>query len=124
VGAKAHRKKLLHEPGKHLATSTIRFIQYLKNAILKGANMTDEISIYATKVITEGEQITLSGFDTSQIVAEFNVEELLECMELSDIADYLTKKTNESLEDDSLLNAVMNRDDWQGNFDAIAMWGK
>mgnify|MGYP007117540216 CR=1 FL=1 len=86
--------------------------------------MTDEISIYATKVITEGEQITLSGFDTSQIVAEFNVEELLECMELSDIADYLTKKTNESLEDDSLLNAVMNRDDWQGNFDAIAMWGK
>lgn len=66
-------------------------------------NMTEHIQVYAKMVNVDAEMgvsnVGLSGIDASQVLNEFSVEERLESLELSDIADYLTKKENEAIEE-------------------------
>ena len=66
--------------------------------------MTEHLQVYAkrfTSAYESGTQnVILSGIDPSQVLNEFTVEERLESLELSDIADYLTMKTKEAMEYD------------------------
>lgn len=60
---------------------------------------TKRIQIYASaiNVIHEHGSINalLTGFDLSQIISEFNAEEVLDCIDLDTVKQYVTKKLEE-----------------------------
>jgi len=64
--------------------------------------MTEHIQVYAKMINIDAEMgvsnVDLAGIDASQVLNEFSAEERLESLELSDIADYLTKKSQEAME--------------------------
>jgi hypothetical protein len=53
-----------------------------------------DLQIYSTKVIVESEAdtslVTLQGVDLAEIVAQVSPQDLLELLEASDIADFLS----------------------------------
>jgi len=89
--------------------------------------MTEHIQVYAKMVNIDAEMgvsnVDLAGIDASQVLNEFSVEERLESLELSDIADYLTKKSKEAMEDDddTQLDEMINRGEWQPALDSLTV---
>lgn len=87
--------------------------------------MTTDIQVYANKGFSYTQEtgttnIVLQDIDPSQVLNEFTVDERLESLELSDVADYLAKKEAEAMEDSEY---ELDDSEWRESFNGLTVRG-